>query len=1311
MAVGARDMVVLSVDSDRFLQQYERRMGMKKIIMMIMLAVALSTSTVIADEEFLLTADNYDLIEPIDDEINDSQEDTFQEDSLQENEFIIEENTTEYSLDSEVIDGEPDTFDSIGEDLEVSQEIEDDIYESIEEGNEEQSEEYDEINELDLIDELPSEAEEEMTLVGALHPIPIKYGEGVYRGEVKDVICDVDFNTGTMVFSGNGELKSSDDVFYFFYSFNTFSYAFDLNEFKKIQTITISDGVTRLEPIFGNLEDGYFSGVTDIYLPGTLEFIHIDSFEAFSNLINIHMSGENTLFTDIDGVLYSKELDNICKYPNGRTNPEFTIPDGVTRIGQNAFCNTSLEKVTMPDSVITVRSHAFYKCYNIKEYIFPNNTTDIQKDSIAANYKNDLTIDHITILGNSRSIPWEKRSPEDGSGELTVKELTISEENEYFTVKDGIIYNKEGTKWIGYTANANSVLAIDRFVNEINLEYLSSNNTISKIYLCGGIKKISCPCGFESLFPNLTDIYFAGSEEDWNSIYFRDLPQSVNISFNTSPSIFNDISIDNGEEISLMTYLVMSDAAYKNRLSKYAKTGIALGNTEGAITNLANDKDGFSVFINNNNLPKNTFTWEDVYRQCLSTWQVHATYDFDSGLWAVAFIRPEYKQVVLSFRGSQKFFSEDGINDWGDDDLTMTVWNALTDQMEDAINLSRGLVKEFENTDYNITFTGHSLGGGLAIIASNATNLWAYPVDSAPTIDSGYYRGWGYFNNSFHGVDKWTYEDHMNESCPVGGYNEWLKNYIEHDNLGPGITPWDTHARHSLVDYKNGRFVLSEEVYRNHLTCQIMCNINLVMGTLGLGTSEDDYMRNITLFPHTDVLYGGDGNDELCGFSGDDYLIGGEGNDILDGGSGNDTYILRYDNSSTDHIYDISGNDTIKLYGLSENDEVFLNGNALAVNNHFVATISNQRIGNPLNSFVLEVMDGPYSVRKKVQLQTWNYWSKMRRYVVSCPVKVDIYDPSGNLCDTIDNAITYGTRIYGTFSCTHDVENGEYIKELTLMDDYTIKIVGTGDGSMDVSITDILEDGSEKKYSISKVPVSVNSTFTVDGSEKTIKSAGSVYTLLDEAGSTPSADREQDSKEDEAENTSGVDREQDIKENDKSDKSRDERKKNIVPSIVLSQSSFVYTGKVQRPSITVKTGNIVLKNTDYTVSYSGDCKSVGNHTIIISMKGNYSGKAEAPYTIIPKAMKLSNVKSGTKRATLKWKRQSGVNGYQIQYGLKKNFSGNIKTVTIKKAKTTFKTIKKLKSKKKYFFRIRAFKTVKGVKYYSNWSSIKSAKIK
>lgn len=99
----------------------------------------------------------------------------------------------------------------------------------------------------------------------------------------------------------------------------------------------------------------------------------------------------------------------------------------------------------------------------------------------------------------------------------------------------------------------------------------------------------------------------------------------------------------------------------------------------------------------------------------------------------------------------------------------------------------------------------------------------------------------------------------------------------------------------------------------------------------------------------------------------------------------------------------------------------------------------------------------------------------------------------------------------------------------------------------------------------------------------------------------------------------------------------------------------------------------------------------------------------------PVAASLASLKSSkAKTFTAKWDKQTSATGYQIQYSTSSSFSG-AKTVKIAKNSSTSKTVSSLKSGKKYYVKIRTYKTVKvngkSKTVYSSWSKAKSVKIK
>ena len=85
---------------------------------------------------------------------------------------------------------------------------------------------------------------------------------------------------------------------------------------------------------------------------------------------------------------------------------------------------------------------------------------------------------------------------------------------------------------------------------------------------------------------------------------------------------------------------------------------------------------------------------------------------------------------------------------------------------------------------------------------------------------------------------------------------------------------------------------------------------------------------------------------------------------------------------------------------------------------------------------------------------------------------------------------------------------------------------------------------------------------------------------------------------------------------------------------------------------------------------------------------------------------ITSVKAQSKAFTVKWKKKSGITGYQIQYSTNSKFKKNNKKIKIKNAKTVSKKITKLKASKKYYVRIRTYQGKK----YSKWSKVKSIKI-
>lgn len=170
--------------------------------------------------------------------------------------------------------------------------------------------------------------------------------------------------------------------------------------------------------------------------------------------------------------------------------------------------------------------------------------------------------------------------------------------------------------------------------------------------------------------------------------------------------------------------------------------------------------------------------------------------------------------------------------------------------------------------------------------------------------------------------------------------------------------------------------------------------------------------------------------------------------------------------------------------------------------------------------------------------------------------------------------------------------------------------------------------------------------------------------------------------------------------------------------VVLTATYFTYNGKVRRPGVKTIGGKTLKKGTDYTLKYSNSASTaVGIYTVTVTGRGKYTGTTKATYRMIPKGTSIRKLKKAKKAITVRWKKQaakmskSRITGYQIQLATNKAFTKNNKTVTVRGYKKVSRKVTGLKSKKKYYVRIRTYKTINGRRICSKWSKAKAIRTK
>lgn len=166
----------------------------------------------------------------------------------------------------------------------------------------------------------------------------------------------------------------------------------------------------------------------------------------------------------------------------------------------------------------------------------------------------------------------------------------------------------------------------------------------------------------------------------------------------------------------------------------------------------------------------------------------------------------------------------------------------------------------------------------------------------------------------------------------------------------------------------------------------------------------------------------------------------------------------------------------------------------------------------------------------------------------------------------------------------------------------------------------------------------------------------------------------------------------------------------FVSNVKLNRTSYTYTGKSIRPSVTVTVNGKKIGASAYKLYYKNN-KNSGIGTVQVRGTGKYSRiNKTLTFKILPPKTLLTGLKKANRSFTASWKKNIQATGYQIQYAADSRFTKERKTVTVGKQSATRYKISGLKNKKTYYVRIRSYKRVGKKILYSSWSTVKKIRV-
>ena len=190
---------------------------------------------------------------------------------------------------------------------------------------------------------------------------------------------------------------------------------FDRNMTTLIRYPTGRKGNYTIPDSIVNIEKCAFDGcieLTGISFPEYLMSTGITNFSDCEKLSNFIVNEKNLRFSSKNGVLFDKEGYKLIKYPQGRNDACYTVPDSVVQIGRNAFSNSKrLTGLILPQNLRYIDWYSFYGCEQLTEITLP----------VGLKYIGEYAFDNCPNLNTvtlSRNTKTGYRTYSDFSGQL-----------------------------------------------------------------------------------------------------------------------------------------------------------------------------------------------------------------------------------------------------------------------------------------------------------------------------------------------------------------------------------------------------------------------------------------------------------------------------------------------------------------------------------------------------------------------------------------------------------------------------------------------------------------------------------------------------------------------------------------------------------------------------------------------------------------------------------------------------------------------------------------------------------------------------